>query len=353
MIKLEIQNLRKRWPELSVGVDLSVESGSLTAIVGPSGCGKSTLLRMIAGLIAADTGSLRLNGRDIGSLEPAERKIGFVFQDYALFPHLNVMDNVAYGLHGRHLSRLQRQEQASRLLAMVGLEGFGRRSIAGLSGGEKQRVALARTMATNPELILFDEPLASLDASLRKRLRQDIRDEQQRLGFTALYVTHDLEEAMAIADCIAIMESGSILQAATPARIWDNPANARVARIMGNKILVPLTSLKKAGANNKLTCCLGTLELPAGNRADSDSLDQRWLAFPRDAVYPSVQASNPDTLSFEAECLSTTYLGDYREVRLKIDALILTTRQSIDCRLETGTRSLFSVPAAKISLLPD
>jgi len=358
MTKLEIGNLTKQWPQLTLDVSLSIMAGSLTAIVGPSGCGKSTLLRLVAGLIKADSGSLRMDGTDISQLPPAERKIGLVFQDYALFPHLDVLANVGYGLHKRNISRQQRQVQASRFLSMVGLAGFEKRRIFDLSGGEKQRVALARTMATRPEIILFDEPLASLDATLRKRLRQDIRDEQKQFGFTALYVTHDLEEAMAIADTIAIMHNGQILQAATPAEIWQKPVNACVARIMGNKVLVPINSIRQCGTQLALETALGPLQVPETMHPGTDK-QALWLAFSRDAVssqnnsLPQKSPGNQTNLVFEADCLSSVFLGDYRELVLKHGNCIFTIRQALDCYPQEPVATSYAVAASDIMVLSD
>ncbi len=233
-------NLCKKWPSLHIDASLTVDSGSMLAVVGHSGCGKSTLLRMIAGLLPADMGTILLDGIDVQKLSPRERGIGMVFQDHALFPHLNVQKNVEYGLVCQGIKKNMRSKIALDMLESMDLGGFGKRSVTGLSGGEKQRVALARTLAAKPRIVLFDEPLSSLDSGLRKRLRAEIRDTQRNFGLTAIYVTHDLEEALAIADSVAIMDRGRILQSAPPRELWENPANARVARFLGNGVVLPL-----------------------------------------------------------------------------------------------------------------
>ncbi|MBN2875356.1 MAG: ABC transporter ATP-binding protein, partial [Spirochaetales bacterium] len=211
MASLELLGLTKAWPDITVRVDLVAEAERILVVAGPSGCGKSTVLRMTAGLERPDSGKVIVGGRDVSNAEPSSRGVGMVFQDHALFPHLDVAGNIAYGLRVRRIGRAERARRIAQLLETVGLAGFGRRKPHELSGGERQRVALARTLAVEPGVILFDEPLSSLDASLRKRLRADIAMEQKRLGFTAVYVTHDLEEAMAIADSLAIMDAGRVI----------------------------------------------------------------------------------------------------------------------------------------------
>jgi len=225
-----------------VRVDLQAEAGMILTIVGPSGCGKSTVLRMAAGLERPDSGSVLVAGNDVTRSEPSNRGIGMVFQDYALFPHLDVSGNIAYGLKDKGKKRKIHTE---KLLQSVRLAGFGHRKPHELSGGERQRVALARTLAVEPEVILFDEPLSSLDAALRRQLRSEIVQEQRRLGFTAIYVTHDLEEALAISDSLAIMTDGRILQCAPPRDLWEHPASVAVARFMGSGPCLPVIEFQR------------------------------------------------------------------------------------------------------------
>lgn len=231
---VELEGLEKRWPELVVRADLYVETGRLVTLLGPSGCGKSTVLRLIAGLEKAEAGRIRIDKRDVTALPPRSRGVGIVFQDYALFPHLRVADNVAYGLAVRGMPKRERRKRAQALLDTLGLSGFSNRWTDSLSGGERQRVALARTLAVEPAVILFDEPLSSLDTALRRRLREELRDQQKRLGFTAILVTHDLEEAMAVSDRIAVMEKGLVLPSLAPIELWDRPPTASTARFLGH-----------------------------------------------------------------------------------------------------------------------
>ena len=202
---LIVTALTRAWPDRTVSATFSVPEGGSLAVLGPSGSGKTTLLRMIAGLVQADSGTVSLGGVDITRLPPGKRRIGMVFQDAALFSHLTVEGNIAYGLAGRGTSRVERREAVDRWLGLLGMEGFQHRRVDTLSGGERQRVALARTLAVDPALVLFDEPLSSLDASLRSRLVDELRARQRELGYTALYVTHDESEASRLADGIILL----------------------------------------------------------------------------------------------------------------------------------------------------
>ncbi len=202
-----VSQLRKKWPMMEIDISFEMERGSSLALLGPSGCGKTSVLKMIAGLLPPDSGTIVLDGADIASLPPGKRKLGLVFQEHALFPHLSVEDNIGYGLvssgMGKRLSRLE----AAVWLDRFGLSGFGKRRVESLSGGEKQRVSLARTLAVRPSLVLFDEPLSSLDTELRKRLQGELRSRQRELGYTAIYVTHDEDEAAVLADHIIRMKN--------------------------------------------------------------------------------------------------------------------------------------------------
>lgn len=217
------QNLYRVWDSVTVDISFTAEKGTMTVIVGPSGSGKSTVLRLIAGLETNDVRTdgnqpaVLLDGRDITRLAPGKRGIGMVFQNHALFTHMTVEDNVAYGLACAGMSRSERRYEADAYLAQFGLAGFGKRMPETLSGGEAQRVSLARTLIVQPQLVLFDEPLSSLDAPLRKRLAADIRVSQKKEGFTGIFVTHDIEEAKTVADTIIIVDKGRISWQGRPA----------------------------------------------------------------------------------------------------------------------------------------
>ena len=238
---LELSGIRKEFGEFVAlkGVSLGVRQGELVCFLGPSGCGKTTLLRIIAGLEVQSAGTVVQAGRDISRLPPMERDYGIVFQSYALFPNLNVTDNVAYGLVNRRVARAQRDERVRELLALVGLPDAGAKFPGQLSGGQQQRIAIARALATSPGLLLLDEPLSALDARVRVRLRGEIRALQQRLGITTILVTHDQEEALSMADRIVVMKDGDIEQIGSPAQVYLDPATPFVADFVGKTNLLP------------------------------------------------------------------------------------------------------------------
>ncbi|MBV8680049.1 MAG: putative 2-aminoethylphosphonate ABC transporter ATP-binding protein [Aquitalea sp.] len=231
---LTMSGLGRRFGSFTAldNVSLSIRKGEFVCLLGPSGCGKTTLLRLIAGLDLPDSGSIALQSRDITRAAPAQRDYGIVFQSYALFPNLNVAANIAYGLQPRHDKQRQRQ-RVRELLDMVGLPGAEDKYPAQLSGGQQQRVALARALATSPGLLLLDEPLSALDARVRDKLREELKGLQQRLGVTTLMVTHDQEEALAIADRVVVMNAGRIEQIGTPAEIYRQPGSRFVAEFVG------------------------------------------------------------------------------------------------------------------------
>ena len=220
-------------------VRLDVAPGEFLTLLGPSGCGKTTTLRMIAGFEQPDAGRIWFGGADVTSLPANRRNIGFVFQNYALFPHLSVFENVAYGLSVRGQPAAAIARNVGEVLALVGLGGYEPQFPGQLSGGEQQRVALARAIVIRPRVLLFDEPLSNLDAKLRVQMRQEIRDLQQRLAITTVYVTHDQEEAMAVSDRIAVMNEGGVVQEGTAADLYHRPASEFVARFVGRVNLVP------------------------------------------------------------------------------------------------------------------
>jgi thiamine transport system ATP-binding protein len=223
------------------GVDLSVADGEVLALLGPSGSGKTTLLRAVAGLQSMHGGRILWNGADLSHVPPHRRDFGLVFQDFALFPHLDVVRNVGFGLKMQGIAPAERDERASEALLQVELDGFERRRVATLSGGQQQRVALARALAAGPRMLLLDEPLGSLDRALRERLVEDLRSLLSQPGITALYVTHDQSEAFAIADRVAIIDGGQIVQRGTPEEVWRRPATAFVAEFLGLRTIVGAT----------------------------------------------------------------------------------------------------------------
>lgn len=238
---LRLEALGKRFGETIAvdDVDLEVGRGEFLTLLGPSGCGKTTTLRMIAGFESPTSGRVVLNDRDVSALPPQKRGFGMVFQNYALFPHLNVRENVAYGLKAQGVAAGEIPERVAHALRMVDLDGYGERAVQALSGGQQQRVALARALAPEPPLLLLDEPLSNLDAALRERTRDELRALLKRVGITSIFVTHDQEEAFALSDRIAVLRGGRLQQVGTPEELYRRPANPFVASFVGRANFLP------------------------------------------------------------------------------------------------------------------
>ncbi len=232
---LRLQGVRKSYGQVVAvaGVDLTVEEGEFFTLLGPSGSGKTTLLRLIAGFERPDAGRIELGGRDVTSTPPYLRDTNTVFQDYALFPHMSVADNIGYGLRVKGVSRQPREERVQRALKMVRLEGLGRRRPNQLSGGQRQRVALARAVVNEPEVLLLDEPLGALDLKLRQEMQIELKQIQKEVGITFIYVTHDQEEALTMSDRVAVMSNGQIEQIGSPVDVYERPATEFVAGFIG------------------------------------------------------------------------------------------------------------------------
>ncbi len=274
-------------------VDLDVDEGNLCVLLGPSGCGKSTLLRTLAGLIKASAGRIVVGGEDITALQPEQRRLGFVFQNYALFPHLTARENVGFGLAMQGWPRSSRGERVDEMLDLVGLRHLGDRRPSELSGGQQQRVAIARAMAPRPRVLLFDEPLSNLDAQLRVSLRDDIRALQRRLGITSIFVTHDREEALALADKIAVMKDGKIVQVADPRTLYDKPADPFVCRFMGDIVALPKAVRSKLRGAEGSDC----------------------FVRPEDVVL----RPHDGLITFQATVTSSSFLGAFTRVLLAVD----------------------------------
>ncbi|WP_299210690.1 ABC transporter ATP-binding protein [uncultured Tateyamaria sp.] len=237
---VRFEGVVKKYGEVTAlkQLDLSIDPGKLVTLLGPSGCGKTTTLRLIAGLEMATEGRIHIGGEDVTHLTATYRKVSMVFQSYALFPHMTVRENVAYGLTVKSMSKTEAAQKAEDGLELVGLAGFGDRLPSELSGGQQQRVAVARAIVLEPEVLLLDEPLSNLDAKLRRHVREEIRQIQQRLGLTAVYVTHDQEEAMAVSDDIIVMNNAEIAQIGTPSDLYEAPSSAFIADFIGDANLV-------------------------------------------------------------------------------------------------------------------
>jgi iron(III) transport system ATP-binding protein len=268
-MRISVRDLRKRFGEVAAvdGVSLEIEDGELFTLLGPSGCGKTTLLRLIAGFHRPDAGRLFFGERLVNELPPHSRNIGMVFQNYALWPHMTVFQNVAYGLRLRGLRGADLARRVGEGLHKVNLRGLGGRYPGQLSGGQQQRVALARALVLNPDILLLDEPLSNLDAKVRVQVRAEIRKLQQALGITTVYVTHDQEEALSLSDRVAVMREGRVLQVGVPRSLYERPATAFVADFVGT--------------NNLLA---GRVVARDGDRVTVDTELGRFLAVPNGAL---------------------------------------------------------------------
>ena len=302
---IEFFNITKRYgtdssaPLVVKGVSFEVEQGSLTTILGPSGCGKTTLLRMIAGLESCTSGQIIMNGKDVTTLGPAERNVSMMFQSYALFPHMSVIENVQYGLKMSGVAKDSAHSRAAEALKNVGLVGYNERLPSELSGGQQQRVALARALVLEPGVLLFDEPLSNLDARLRREMREEIRAIQQRLQLTVAYVTHDQSEALAVSDQIIVMNAGLIAQSGTPQDMYERPQSEFVAGFMGEAMLFP------AQAQADGSVALGPLRLTPRQSAPQGQV--------KVAVRPEAWHIHRDGAGLAATLKKSSYLGSFYE----------------------------------------
>ncbi|MCP4397535.1 MAG: ABC transporter ATP-binding protein [bacterium] len=270
MEKFRLERLVKRYDDWGLCMDLHVKDGEIMTLLGPSGCGKTTSLRIMAGFVRHDSGHLYLDDVIIDAVPPHQRNIGVVFQDYALFPHMNVFKNIAFGMRmKKKYTKAQVRERVEEMLTLVRLEGYEHRYPDQLSGGEQQRIALLRAIAPHPKILLLDEPLSALDFQLRKRLRQEIKNVQRRLGITMLYVTHDQEEAMSISDRIAVMKDGEVQQVGTPVDIYQNPQTEYVAQFVGISNVLSGTIISKADGSLLVNTSYGQFKIPVPTDAHS------------------------------------------------------------------------------------
>lgn len=306
-------------------VSLSVDEGEFFFLLGPSGCGKTTLLRILAGFEAPDSGVLLFDGVNALSRPPEKRNAGMVFQNYALWPHLSVRQNVAFGLEVRRMSAAERDRKVREALATVRMEGYEDRKPTQLSGGQQQRVALARALVIEPELVLLDEPLSNLDARLRLEMRAEIREIIKSLGHTAVYVTHDQKEALAMADRCAILREGCIEQVGTPRALYENPGNRFVAEFLGEANLLPgvVSQAALAGEHQSQSVAvqLGGPSGPLWRGVSQKPLapGQEVLCCVRPEAWRIGGSPSPTANQVEGDVISSVYLGEVTQHRIRFD----------------------------------
>ncbi|MBL8698104.1 MAG: ABC transporter ATP-binding protein [Alphaproteobacteria bacterium] len=352
---LEVRGAHRRFGSVAAlaGIDLSVGAGELLTLLGPSGSGKSTLLKIIAGYDTPDAGVVRLGGQDVTAVAPARRNIGMVFQNYALFPHMTVAENIAFPLEMRRLDRAAIGERVRWALETVGLADYDVRRPSQLSGGQQQRVALARAIVFEPGLLLLDEPFGALDKKLREQMQLEVKSIQRRLGLTTLFVTHDQEEALILSDRIAVMDQGRIEQVDTPTEIYRRPVNRFVAQFIGDSNLFAATVAAVDGGRARLRTDRG-LELgaeppAAGARAAPGT---RVTLVVRPERIERVRDDGPAENRIAATVRDAIYVGDGVKYRLELEGgagtVTVAWSGAEGALLATGTRVAIAIPPAAL-----
>jgi spermidine/putrescine transport system ATP-binding protein/putrescine transport system ATP-binding protein len=317
---VNIANVSKRFGgTLAVDqVTLAIRQGEFFSLLGPSGCGKTTLLRMLGGFAFPDAGAIVLDGEDITAAPPNKRPTNMVFQSYAIFPHLNVRDNIAYGLRNPRLSAAERDARVDEALAMIRLTGYGARRAHELSGGERQRVALARALVKRPKLLLLDEPLGALDKRLREAMQIELRQLQREVGITFLFVTHDQEEALSMSDRIAVMEKGRVLQVADPKTLYETPATREIAGFIGtmNFFAGRVTAIARGTATVE-TAALKRLPVALASQTPFDVGARVLVAIRPEKFILSRESAGE--MPVQGRLLAAAYLGDRSHFQVKIE----------------------------------
>ena len=358
---LRVSRVSVRYGEVTIldEVSLDIEAGEFVALLGASGCGKTTLLRAISGFARVTGGEIRIGGREVTRTPPERRNTAMVFQSYALWPHMSAADNIGYGLKLRGVAAPERRARVEQVLALLGLAGLGRRRISQLSGGQRQRVALGRALAVDPTILLLDEPLSNLDARIRQTVRHEIKSLQESLGITTVHVTHDREEAMVMADRIAIMNAGRIVQVGAPESVYNRPESAFVAGFMGADNVVPL---EVALANGGVAIGAGphndAAVLPLAGRGSNEgarfspACDGEVAAhFRAEAARLVVDAAPPpDSLVLQGRIAQRSYPGgSYRyAIAVGSSEYLVDDARSLD----PGTMVGLCLPAAALHLFP-
>ncbi|NHJ03637.1 MAG: ABC transporter ATP-binding protein [Candidatus Heimdallarchaeota archaeon] len=353
MPSIEVKNISKAFEDSIAIEDISfyLEEGKLLTLLGPSGSGKTTILRLIAGLIELDTGKILFDGEDVSKIPTEDRNIGFVFQSYALFPHLPVAENIAFGLETRKWSKEEIISRVKEMLELVGLQGKGKRFPRELSGGEKSRVALARALAPKPSLLLLDEPLSALDMNLKENLRQVIRNIQQKVQVSTIYVTHDQTEAMEISDQIIVLDKGKIIESGSPKQIYLEPKRKFTAEFLGiSNLIEGITS--KGKENFILETSFGKLDLPEINVNNNQNLT--IAIFPEHLELNKKKIGNKN--EFPAEVIQLSFGGSITSLTVQLDGEEMEIHFSSSrtkYQFKKGERVFITIPLNSIKVLED
>ena len=351
-IELEVEGLTRRYsPQVTVGpISFEVRAGEFFSLLGPSGCGKTTTLRCIAGFETPNAGVIRLQGERLDDKPPHRRDVGLVFQNYALFPHLSVFDNVAFGLKLRRVAKAEIIERVGRILRLVDLSALADRFPAQLSGGQQQRVAIARSLVLEPSILMFDEPLSNLDFKLRIQMRDELKSLQRRLGKTTIYVTHDQTEALALSDRIAVLSHGHIEQIGTPDEIYERPTTSFVAEFIGSSNLLKAMIVERRGREVIVETERGLRLRSAGDDdAAADGAEVAVLIRPeRIQIKASGAEGTPGHNRFRARIVAVTYLGD--DLRLDLE---LAGSQVLQGALKNAGAARDWAPAQLVDILVD
>jgi iron(III) transport system ATP-binding protein len=347
---VEFRGVSKRYGAVIAvnTISMSIERGTLVTLLGPSGCGKTTVLRLIAGLEQASDGQILIDGGDVTRLSAAERDVSMVFQSYALFPHMTVLENVCYGLRAAGMRKAQAVELAQAKLTLVGLAGYGARLPSELSGGQQQRVAVARAIVLEPKVLLFDEPLSNLDAKLRRHVREEIHELQRSLALTAVYVTHDQQEALAISDRILVMSMARIAQDGTPRSLYEHPNSHFVADFIGDANIVPVVMEGRQG--ELVSVRLGPLMLKLPQRGSVEAVAE--LSIRPQALLLASGARRPDALLGRVS--KAAYLGSHMEYWVVVDGLskeLFVMAQDVEAPFAAGDEVSISLALSGVALV--
>lgn len=330
--------------------NLNIEKGQLISLLGPSGCGKTTTLRLIAGFLEAKDGKFLFDGKDYTRVPVNKRNFGFVFQSYALFPHMSVYDNVAFGLRLRKVSEAEVKKRVHQMLEVVSLGGFEARFPKELSGGQRQRVAIARALVIQPDLLLFDEPLSNLDANLRVNMRVEIRRIQQELGITTVYVSHDQEECFSISDQVAIMNKGVIEQLDDPATIFKYPSTEFIARFIGFTNFI--TFGERTSQNDEIALRVGDYQFLAAHNPGTAKQSSKKLAMrPDDLIVTTEEASRQDVNQLKGRVKVSTFLGRSYQYVVETDLGEFTVNQEMESPYKSGQAVNLLFPKEKMVLV--